>query len=166
MGISKIKPLTSQYHSVGGSRGLGLLCLAPQLVRFSNALFVNRYEVEILQVGKLMPRLITHKRSPQGNTTIFLHSSLHCNLLLSRWSYRSIWIPMSRILTISRKVSISYSHPFLRLPASSWSSCSIIHGAILVTLRIWIRNNQKLRRSPKPTATVGEKRRCNRVCLN
>jgi len=114
----------------------------------------------------LMPRLITHKRSPQGNTTIFLHSSLHCNLLLSRWSYRSIWIPMSRILTISRKVSISYSHPFLRLPASSWSSCSIIHGAILVTLRIWIRNNQKLRRSPKPTATVGEKRRCNRVCLN
>ena len=32
MGISKIKPLTSQYHSVGGSRGRGLLCLAPQLV--------------------------------------------------------------------------------------------------------------------------------------
>ena len=34
MGISKIKPLTSQYHSVGGSRGRGLLCLAPQLVIF------------------------------------------------------------------------------------------------------------------------------------
>jgi len=34
MGISKIKPLTSQYHSVGGSRGRGLLCLAPQLVYF------------------------------------------------------------------------------------------------------------------------------------
>ena len=32
MGISKIKPLTCQYHSVGGSRGRGLLCLAPQLV--------------------------------------------------------------------------------------------------------------------------------------
>jgi len=32
MGISKIKPLTSQYHSVGGSRGRGLLCLALQLV--------------------------------------------------------------------------------------------------------------------------------------
>jgi len=32
MRISKIKPLTSQYHSVGGSRGRGLLCLAPQLV--------------------------------------------------------------------------------------------------------------------------------------
>ena len=31
MGISKIKALTSQYHSLGGSRGRGLLCLAPQL---------------------------------------------------------------------------------------------------------------------------------------
>jgi len=34
MGISKIKPLASQYHSVGGSRGRGLLCLAPQLVYY------------------------------------------------------------------------------------------------------------------------------------
>jgi len=39
MGISKIKPLTSQYHSVGGSRGWGLLCLAPQLVLVSGWLF-------------------------------------------------------------------------------------------------------------------------------
>jgi len=35
MGISKIRPLTSQYHSVGGSRGRGLLCLAPQLVKIA-----------------------------------------------------------------------------------------------------------------------------------
>jgi len=34
MGISKIKPLTNQYNSVGGSRGRGLLCLAPQLVQW------------------------------------------------------------------------------------------------------------------------------------
>jgi len=39
MGISKIKPLTSQYHSVGGSRGRGLLCLAPQLVLFCAGMF-------------------------------------------------------------------------------------------------------------------------------
>jgi len=32
MGISKIKPLTSQYHSVIGSRGRGLLYLAQQIV--------------------------------------------------------------------------------------------------------------------------------------
>jgi len=42
MGISKIKPLTSQYHSVGGSRGRGLLCLAPQLVVIFILLYSSR----------------------------------------------------------------------------------------------------------------------------
>jgi len=40
MGISRIKPLTSQYHSVGGSRGRGLLCLAPQLVLGCNKIII------------------------------------------------------------------------------------------------------------------------------
>ena len=46
MGISKIKPLTSQYHSVGGSRGRGLLCLAPQLVCFFVSLFLCQQNYE------------------------------------------------------------------------------------------------------------------------
>jgi len=58
MGISKIKPLTSQYHSVGGSRGRGLLCLAPQLVLYVDDILVicfgdtrrtNRLSVNELQ---------------------------------------------------------------------------------------------------------------------
>jgi len=33
--------LTSQYHSLGGSRGRGLLCLAPQLVTVLELLSVS-----------------------------------------------------------------------------------------------------------------------------
>jgi len=47
MGISKIKPLTSQYHSIGGSRGRGLLCLAPQLVSF----VINYWLLNLIFVG-------------------------------------------------------------------------------------------------------------------
>ena len=47
MGISKIKPLTSQYHSVGGSRGRGLLCLALQLVLVSMRATYDTIRTEI-----------------------------------------------------------------------------------------------------------------------
>jgi len=70
MGISKIKPLTSQYHSVGGSRGRGLLCLAPQLVI---AVFNSSAALTGRAIGRKQSNLVRREmpdtgRTPDGRT--------------------------------------------------------------------------------------------------
>jgi len=105
MGISKIKPLTSQYHSVGGSRGRGLLCLAPQLVLTWN---VNRYKF-CNAINFVPPRTKSWRRHCRRQ----LHGLPHT------WRHKACW---HLVLWVQRNY-MKHVYPMLRLcvhRAGSW----------------------------------------------
>ena len=104
MGISKIKPLTSQYHSVGGRRGRGLLCLAPQLV---NTIFDARET-------RLIVRKSTHSCAPLFSSIGIIMDSKKSSghslrMYISLHISNSSLFPAEPALAMTKKSGVSHS---------------------------------------------------------